>query len=81
MLAHVQAVHARHADIEQDEVIAVGSEVQQRTFAIVHRLGLPAELLEHDLRHPPIDGVIIDNKDTVCRVHRPFFLQREKAHA
>jgi hypothetical protein len=81
MLAHVHAIHARHADIEQDQVGAVGGQVQERTFATVHGLDLPAELLEHDLRHPAIDGIIIDDQDALCRGHTPFFLRLARARA
>jgi hypothetical protein len=80
-LAHVQAVHPRHADIEQDQVVAVGGQVQKCPFATIHGLGLPAELLEDHWRHPAMDGVIIEDQDAVCRVHTPSFLQREKAHS
>ena len=76
MLAHVHTVHARHADIEQDQVGAVRGQVQECLFATVHGRDLPAEFLEHDLGHPAIDGIIIDDEDALCRGHIPFFLRR-----
>ena len=83
VLAHVQAVHARHADIEQDQIVVVRREVPECLCTTVQRLDLPAELLEQELRQTAIDGLIIDDEDavgggdTVCeRTHRPFLRGR-----
>jgi len=43
----------------------VGGKVQERTFATVHGLDTPTKLLEHDLRQAAIDGVIVDDQDTL----------------
>jgi hypothetical protein len=58
VLAYLHAGHAWHADIQQDQIVAVRREIQERLLATGQRLGMPAALLEQDLRQAAIGRVI-----------------------
>ena len=71
---HLDAVDARHAHVEQDQVGAVASDRGQRVLAargLVHGVALRGEVLAQHLAHR---GLVIHNQDAAEReAHRLSF--------
>ena len=58
-----EAVHFRHLQIHNDQIVRLPSKALQRFKTVARRIGLIAQFLQHDDQHFGVHGIILDHED------------------